>query len=73
MSLISVQEPVQVELGSQHVMEGTGDRRRTVQEKDTFTYVPILTTIESMLQNDAVLEEVRSFHISHVHVIVSTA
>lgn len=47
-----------MELGSQHVVEGTGERRRIVREKDAFTYVPLLKSIESMLQDEAILEEV---------------
>ena len=52
------QEPVRVKLGEQRVWKGTGSKRRCVLEEDTFMYIPLLNTLETLLQNDSILAEV---------------
>ena len=52
------QEPVRVKLGEQRVWKGTGSKRRCVLEEDTFMYIPVLNTLETLLQNDSILAEV---------------
>lgn len=39
--------------------KGFGAKRRIVEEEETFTYVPILESLQALLNNETVLSEVR--------------
>jgi len=47
-----------VVLGERRVWKGWGAKRNCVTEQDCLMYIPILETIQSLLNNSAVLSEV---------------
>ena len=59
---MSEQESKQVVLGQRLTMEGSGLRRRFVTKKECMVYIPILKTLEVLLNNDTVLSEVGNAH-----------
>ena len=40
-------------------MKGCGEKRKCVEVRDEMKYVPLLSTLESLLQNKNILQEVR--------------
>lgn len=46
-------------LGTRHVVKGFGAQQQIVENVDTFVYIPILSTLQSMLMNGQVLTEVQ--------------
>ncbi len=50
-----------MKLGEQHVWKGTGSKRRCVVQENTFVYIPVLKTLETLLQNDSILAEVYTY------------
>ena len=65
--LFHFQEPVSIALGEQRVLKGSGPKRRCVVEKDNLIYVLLLVTLQSLLQNEGVLSEVRCLYIPHCY------
>lgn len=49
-------------LNCRHIQKISGRKRRTVLKKDEMFYVPLLLTLEKLLQNDSVLKEVGFIH-----------
>ena len=47
-------------LGSERVCTHTGAKRRLSEVKDTFQYVPLLESLQSLLRNSEILDEVGS-------------
>lgn len=45
-------------LGERRVWRGQGRKRKCVSKKDTFMYIPLLSTLQSLLQNRDILAEV---------------
>lgn len=59
-TIYSVQEPITVTLGSERVYTQTGAKRRLSEVNDTFQYVPLLESLQSLLRNSEILDEVGS-------------
>jgi hypothetical protein len=55
-------EPVKMILGSKRKAKGYGSKRRTIDKKDTMVYIPILKTLQSMLNNISVRNEINRSH-----------
>ncbi len=53
-----LQEPVRVTLGEKRVWKGRGQKRQCVEVCDTFMYIPLLKTIQVLLQNSSVVAQV---------------
>lgn len=45
-------------LGSQRKAKGSGSKRRVVEVDDVMMYIPILSTLELLLQNETIVSEV---------------
>ena len=58
-----VQMPEKIVLGTILKPQGTGDKRRVVKKDETMMYIPILKTLELLLQNDSMLAEVLYIHV----------
>lgn len=54
------QEPQAITLGSEVVEKGIGAKRRRVEEQEKMVYIPLLDTLEAVLQNRNVIAEVRT-------------
>lgn len=54
-----MQEPERVVLGKIRKYKGIGAKRRCVEKDETMHYVPVLKTLDVILQNETVLAEVR--------------
>lgn len=52
------QEPEKVVLGTTREYKGTGAKRRCVEKEEIMMYVPILKTLDVILQNETILAEV---------------
>ena len=52
------QEPQAITLGTEVVHKGIGAKRRRVEEKEKMVYIPLLDTLEAVLQNKNVVSEV---------------
>ena len=57
----SMQLPVTVVLRTERKAKGLGSKRRLVEKEESYVYIPILQTLETLLQNDMVLAEVCHF------------
>lgn len=44
-------EPVTIDLGTSYVYQKHGAKRRLIEKKDTFQYVPLLENLQAFLQN----------------------
>lgn len=53
-----LQDPVKIVLGTRRVQKGHGRKRRLVEKEDTLVYVPILKTLQVILNDDGILAEV---------------
>ncbi len=53
-----MQEPVKIVLGTERKPKGYGRKRRTIDVEETMVYVPILETLQRLLQNETVVSEV---------------
>lgn len=53
-----LQTPEEITLGSRHQLAGRGRKRKATLKKDTFTYVPILKTVDSILSDKQNIKEV---------------
>ena len=70
MSLLHMsQMPVKVVLGTRRKAKGLGAKRQLVEVEDSFMYVPILETIQTLLNNQTVLEEVRCVYIMDYYTV----
>ena len=54
----TLQEPKTVVLGTVRKPKGTSTKRRCVEVKETMLYIPILDTLNILLQNETVISEV---------------
>lgn len=63
---IPIQEPVPVFLGERRVWKGIGRKRQYVTKKDEAFYVPLMSTLQSLLNNKTVFQEVRHIY-THIH------
>ena len=52
------QEPIRVQLGSEKVWVGAGPQSRYEEVKHEMVYVPILSTLEKLLQKEDILRQV---------------
>ena len=52
------QEPEKIVLGIVRKAKGTGHKRRLVETEDAMMYIPLLETLELLLQNETILAEV---------------
>ncbi|XP_065887419.1 uncharacterized protein [Dysidea avara] len=55
-------EPLRVVLGEYRAWKGWGAKRKCVTEQDCLMYIPILETIQSLLNNSALLSEIENGH-----------
>ena len=46
-------------LGTERKMRGSGQKRTCVEVRDEMKYIPLLSTIERLLQSQSLVEEVR--------------
>ena len=53
-----IQEPVRVLLGERRQWKGRGSKRRCVIKRDEVMYIPLLDTLQSLLNNESILAEV---------------
>ena len=53
-----MQMPIKVVLGTRRKAKGLGTKRQLVEVEEGFVYVPILETLQTLLNNDTVLTEV---------------
>ena len=51
-----------VVLGTRRVHQGHGRKRRLIEKQDVMVYVPILKTLEVLLNDEGILAEVRHLH-----------
>ena len=51
--------PIKVVLGTRRKAKGVGAKRHLVEAEESFMYVPILESLQTLLNNDTVLTEVR--------------
>ena len=57
--LLYKQEPVEIQVGSSHyVTRQSGAKRRKILTRDTFQYVPLLSTLKQVLQIQSVRHEI---------------
>ena len=56
------QDPVQIELGSEHVCKIVKGHQTIVEVKEFFTYIPLLNVLQGMLRNDKIYDEVRKIY-----------
>ena len=49
---------MRISLGERNVWKGRGSSRKLVVKKDEMYYVPLLKTLESLLQNETIIAEV---------------
>ena len=61
-----IQEPVNKTLGSRHVVKGFGAQQQIVEKVDTFVYIPILSTLQSLMMNGQFYSEVQHTHTVYV-------
>ena len=66
-------------LGTTRINKGIGAKRRCVERKETMVYVPILKTLDVILQNETILAEARDINLLialstfiHVYIYVDT-
>ncbi len=48
-------------LGTERKVKGVGHKRRMIEVEDTMVYIPIFKTLQVLLNNDCVAEEVQHF------------
>lgn len=53
-----MQEPKTIILGTEKKMRGSGKKRRCIEVRDEMKYIPLLSTIERLLQNKEFLQQV---------------
>ena len=53
-----MQSPVTVKLGTKRKAKGLGQKRRIIEKEESFVYIPLLQSLQALLQNDMVLAEV---------------
>lgn len=59
MCSLCIQEPVEIQVGSsQYVTQLSGAKRKKVLTRDTFCYIPILSTLKQILQVQCVHDEI---------------
>ena len=49
----------QIVLGTCRKAKGLGTKRRLVEEEESFMYIPLLETLQTLLKDDTVLTEVK--------------
>lgn len=54
------QDPIKILLGTKKKPHGLGSKRRLVEKEEVFVYIPILQTLQALLNNEIVLSEVMS-------------
>ena len=54
-----LQEPEKIVLGTIREYKGIGAKRRCIEKEEIMMYVPILKTLDLILQNETILAEVR--------------
>lgn len=59
--VLSMQEPQAITLGSVLIEKGVGARRRTAEEPEKMVYIPLLETLEAVLQNRNIITEVHIY------------
>ena len=47
-----------MQLGSSYIYKNSGQKRRLVEQQDTFQYIPLLQNLEWVLQNEDVYKKV---------------
>lgn len=57
-SHLQLQEPVKITLGTQRKPVGRGSKRRLVEKEEGFVYIPILQTLETLLDDEGIMAEV---------------
>ena len=67
---ISMQEPVTIELGERHVWKGSGSSRKLVTKHDTFIYIPVLQTLQTLLNNKAIMSEVTASILYPINLLI---
>ena len=56
---IRLQEPVEIEVGDPYYTTiFTGSKRRLVQKRDTYQYIPLLSSLHTLLSDPSVMEQV---------------
>lgn len=54
----NLQEPVRITLKQTHVIKVSGRKRRMVVKRDELIYIPLLLTLERLLNNGCILDQV---------------
>ena len=60
-----LQEPLTVELGTSYKYQRSGSKRRLVEYKDTFQYIPLMDNLVQLLKNPEIFDEVCCTIASH--------
>lgn len=55
---------MKIVLGERHVWKGVGSKRRYKLKTDMAIYIPVLLTLECLLNNEAILSEVCDVYIA---------
>lgn len=53
-----IKMPLKIVLGKVRKPKGIGSKRRLIEKEESFMYVPVLKTLETLLNSDVVLVEV---------------
>ena len=56
--MLMIQEPKEITVGFHWKARGTGLRRKKKKVKDTFMYVPVLQTLQGLLADEHVIQQV---------------
>ena len=60
-TILSIQDPVTVELGTHYQYKRSGAKRSLVEKKDTFQYIPLIQNLEWLLQHGDIYKQVYTF------------
>ena len=61
-TFFQIQEPKEIVLGTHHKKVRKGNKMRDVLTEDCTYYIPLLASLQQLLNNESVLEEVRKLH-----------
>ena len=61
-TFFQIQEPKKIVLGTHHKKVRKGNKMRDVLTEDCAYYIPLLASLQQLLNNESVLEEVRKLH-----------
>lgn len=62
--LLGNQDPVAIVLGTDYKMKGCGSKRRLVEVRNEMQYIPMLDTLQRLLNCNAIQQQVSIFLIN---------